>query len=102
MASGQGGKDPNYPSRDARAKHGGPGFGAKPKPRGQPKGRAQPIRQRHEVKIGGPDCTLCTGLCCGVSRALVEEAFSLGVTTLSPKVSKGICCWLVANFQLVF
>ena len=65
MASGQDGKRaPNYPSRDARAEHGGPGFGAKPKPRGQPKARAQPIRQPNKVKLGGPDCTLCTGLCC--------------------------------------
>ena len=88
-ASGLEGKQAaNYPSRDARAEHGGPGFGAKPKPRGQPKARAQPIRQPNKVKLGGPDCTLCTGLCCGVARALVEEAFRLGVTTLSPKVRK--------------
>lgn len=46
MASGQGqgGKAPNWPARDWRAEHGGPGFGAKPKSRGQPKARAQPIR----------------------------------------------------------
>ena len=103
MASGQDGKRaPNYPARDARAEHGGPGFGAKPKPRGQPKARAQPIRQQNKVKLGGPDCTLCTGLCCGVARALMEEAFGLGANTLSPKVSKGICCWFVANFPFVF
>ena len=92
----------NYPSRDARVEYGGPGLGAKPKPRGQPKARAQPIRQPSEVKLGGPDCTLCTGLCCGVARTFVEEAFGLGVTHLSPKVSKGICCWVGANFSFIF
>ena len=92
----------NYPSRDCRSEYSGPGLGAKPKPRGQPKGRAKPIRQPSNIKLGGPDCTLCMGICCGVARAFVEEAFGLGVTHLSPKVGRGICSGVGANFLLIF
>ena len=91
MASGGKGDKPkkiNWPARDCRPEYGG----AKPKAKGQPKGQAKPISQPRPVKLGGPDCTLCSGVCCRVARALVEEAFGLGVTNLSPKVSKGIGC----------
>ena len=92
----------NYPSRDCRAEYGGPGLGAKPKTKGQPKGWAKPISQSFSVKLGGPDCSLCQGICCGVARALVEEAFGLGVTNLSPKVSKGVGCGVGTYFSFVF
>ena len=92
----------NYPSRDARAEYSGPGLGAKPKAKGQPKGRAKPISQPCSVKLGGPDCSLCQGICCGVARALVEEAFRLKVTNLSPKVSKGVVCGVGTYFLFVF
>ena len=92
----------NYPSRDCRSEYGGPGLGAKPKPRGQPQVRAKPPRQAAEAKIGGPDCLICTGICCTMARAFVEEAFGLGVTNLSPKVSLGICYGMGANFSYVF
>ena len=93
MASGGQDRKPgkvNYPSRDARRKYGGPGLGAEPKPRGQSQVRAKPPRQMNEAKIGGPDCSICTGVCCTMARAFVEEAFGLGVTNLSPKVSLGM------------
>lgn len=91
MASGGGPGDKpktNWPARDYRPEYGGNG-GARPKAKVQPKSRAKPVSQPRPVKLGGPDCTLCTGVCCGVARALVEEAFGLGVMKLSPKVSKG-------------
>ena len=34
-----------------------------------------------------PDCRNCADLCCGLSRALVSEAFRLGVIDMSRKVS---------------
>ena len=76
-----------YPSRDARREHGGPGVGARPKPRSQSVMRAGPVRQLQEKVIGGPNCYNCSGLCCALPRAFIEEAFALGATDLSPKVS---------------
>ena len=34
-----------------------------------------------------PDCKNCADLCCGLSRALVSEAFELGAISMSRKVS---------------
>ena len=34
-----------------------------------------------------PDCRNCADLCCGLSRALVSEAFGLGVIDMFRKVS---------------
>ena len=91
-----------YPARDARWQYGGPGVGAKPRPRAQSQVRAQPPREVKEAKIGGPDCSICTGVCCTVARAFVEEVFALGATNLSPKVSFGIRYGLEVNISYVF
>ena len=58
---------------------------------------ARDIRQTDQVSEGKPaiqprprklpDCRNCADLCCGLSRALVTEAFELGVTSMSRKVS---------------
>ena len=37
-----------------------------------------------------PDCKNCADLCCGLSRALVSEAFELGAISMSRKVSLGL------------
>ena len=49
--------------------------GSQGKPAGQPRSR----------KL--PDCKNCADLCCGLSRALVLEAFELGAISMSCKVS---------------
>ena len=84
--SSKGGKV-KFPARDARSQYGGPGLGAKPKPRSQSQVRAKPLQQTTKGKMGGPDCTICCGVCCTVARAFVEEGYGLGVSKLSPKVS---------------
>ena len=56
----------------------------------------------NEAKIGGPDCSICTGVCCTMARTFVEEAFGLGVTNLSPKVSLGIRYGFEVNILYVF
>ena len=76
--------------------------GARPKSRGQPKGQAKPTNQPMlEMKFGGPDCSLCSGVCCGVARALVEEAFGLDSINLSPKVSRGSGFWGGTYFSFI-
>ena len=87
----------NFPARDVRRQYGGPGLGAKPKPRSQSQVRAKPPQQVSEVKIGGPDCSICCGVCCTVARAFVEEGYGLGVSKLSPKVSLDIQFRMWAN-----
>ena len=79
----------NFPARDVRRQYGGPGLGAKPKPRSQSQVRAK--------KYGGPDCSICTGICCTVARAFIEEGYGLGVSKLSPKVSLCIQFHIWAN-----
>ena len=37
-----------------------------------------------------------------MAPAFVEEAFGLGVTHLSPKVSRGICYGVGADFSFIF
>ena len=83
--SSKGGKV-NYPVRDVRRQYGGPGLGAKPKPRSKSQVRAKPL-QHTKGKVGGPNCTICCGVCCTVARAFLEEGYGLGVSKLSPKVS---------------
>ena len=55
------------------------GSPAKPAAQVHPKPRTRKV----------PDCKNCEDLCCGLSRALISEAFSLGAITMSRKVSLG-------------
>ena len=52
---------------------------------GKPAAQVQPQPRTRKV----PDCRNCEDLCCGLSRALVSEAFELGAITMSRKVSLG-------------
>lgn len=78
-----------FPGRDARSQYGGPGLGAKPKHRSQSQVRAKSLQQT-KGKVGGPNCTICCGVCCTVTRAFVEEGYGIGVSKLSLKVSLNI------------
>ena len=69
----------NWPARDWRHQYGGPG--SKPKPKGQA------VQPSPRTRRGEADCQICSGVCCGVSRALIAKAFSLGCISISPKVS---------------
>ena len=83
MSSGGKGDKPdkvNWPARDWRI------YGAKPK--GQPKSQPKPASQpKPKSRRGGADCSLCSGVCCRVARALIAEAFGLGCIVVSPIVS---------------
>ena len=88
MASGggKGGKGGNRDSddqvkwlaRDCRQEFGGPAARPGAKVHHKPKPRK------------GPECRNCEDICCGVSRALISEAFDLGAITVSHKVSLGL------------
>ena len=76
------------------------GKGGKGSSDNQVKWLARDCREEHRAKPGAkvqqkprtqkvPECRNCEDICCGVSRALISEAFDLGVITVSRKVSLG-------------
>ena len=80
--AGKGGrKDPDaqvqWLARDCRDEY--RGTPVKPAAQVHPKPRTRKV----------PDCRNCEDLCCGLSRALISEAFNLGAINMSRKVSLG-------------